>query len=205
MELAPKSSIIRPMEHIYKEAVSSHVSVIQLLAHDAALALAVSAIGRTAAQTLKNGGKILICGNGGSAADSQHIAAELVGRFGKDRPPLAAIALTVDSSAITAIGNDYDFSAIYARQVEGLGKPGDLLIGITTSGNSPNVVQAVMKAESMGLKTAGLTGANIESKIAAVADVCAHVPSSDTPRIQEAHILIGHIICAQIEKELFGI
>ncbi len=193
------------MEHIYKEAVNSHLSVIQLVAHDAALALAVAAIARAGALSLKNGGKILLCGNGGSAADSQHIAAELIGRFGKNRPPLAAIALTVDSSAITAIGNDYDFSAIYARQVEGLGKPGDLLIGITTSGNSPNVVQAMMKAKLMGLKTAGLTGTNIESKIAAVADVCVHIPTSDTPRIQEAHILIGHIICAQIEKELFGL
>lgn len=193
------------MEQIYKEAVSSHASVIQLVMHDAALALAVAAIGRTATQTLKNGGKILICGNGGSAADSQHIAAELVGRFGKDRPPLAAIALTVDSSAMTAIGNDYDFTAIYARQVEGLGKPDDLLIGITTSGNSPNVLQAIMKAKLMGLKTAGLTGGNVGSKIASLADVCAHVPSADTPRIQEAHILIGHIICAHIEKELFGV
>ena len=193
------------MEQIYKEAVSSHASVIQLVMHDAALALAVAAIGRTATQTLKNGGKILLCGNGGSAADSQHIAAELVGRFGKDRPPLAAIALTVDSSAMTAIGNDYDFTAIYARQVEGLGKPDDLLIGITTSGNSPNVLQAIMKAKLMGLKTASLTGGNLESKIATLADVCAHVPSTDTPRIQEAHILIGHIICAHIEKELFGV
>ncbi len=193
------------MEHIYKEAVSSHTSVIQLLAADASVSLAVSAIGRTAAQTLKNGGKIMLCGNGGSAADCQHIAAELVGRFGKDRPSLAAIALTVDTSAITAIGNDYDFGAIYARQIEGLGKPGDLLIGITTSGNSPNVVQAILKAKLMDIKTAGLTGSNLESKLAASADVCVHVPSSDTPRIQEAHILIGHIICAQIEKELFGI
>lgn len=168
------------------------------------MALAVAAIGQTAAQTLKTGGKILLCGNGGSAADSQHIAAELVGRFEKNRPPLAAIALTVDTSALTAIGNDYDFSAIYARQVEALGKPGDLLIGITTSGNSPNVLQAVVKAKAMGLKTAGLTGSNKESKIAGLADVCVHIPSSDTPRIQEAHILIGHIICAQIEKALFG-
>lgn len=203
--MVTKSAIIWAMEHIYKEAVSDHLSLIQLLAHDAAVALAVAAIGRTAAQTLKNGGKILLCGNGGSAADSQHIAAELVGRFCKDRPALAAIALTVDTSAITAIGNDYDFSAIYARQVEGLGKPDDLLIGITTSGNSPNIIQAITKAKLLGLKTAGLTGGNMDSKIAAIADVCVHVPSSHTPRIQEAHILIGHIICAQIEHQLFGL
>ncbi len=192
------------MEHIYKEAVSSHASVIQLLSTDIAVSLAVAAIARTAAETLKNGGKILLCGNGGSAADCQHIAAELVGRFRKDRPSLAALALTVDTSAITAIGNDYDFASIYARQIEGLGKPGDLLIGITTSGNSPNIIQAILKAKSMDIKTVGLTGSNQDSKIAASADVCVHIPSSDTPRIQEAHILVGHVICAQIEKELFG-
>ncbi len=192
------------MEHIYKEAVRSHASVIQLLSTDIAVSLAVAAIARTAAETLKNGGKILLCGNGGSAADCQHIAAELVGRFRKDRPSLAALALTVDTSAITAIGNDYDFASIYARQIEGLGKPGDLLIGITTSGNSPNIIQAILKAKSMDIKTVGLTGSNQDSKIAASADVCVHIPSSDTPRIQEAHILVGHVICAQIEKELFG-
>ncbi len=193
------------MKDLYKEALSSHLTVIQDITQDPTLADLVEEASGAAVNSLKNGGKLLLCGNGGSAADSQHIAAELVGRFGADRRPLPAIALTVDTSAITAIGNDYAFDLIYSRQVEGLGRKGDLLIGISTSGNSPNVLKAIEMAKEMGIVTVGLIGGNRNSAIAAAADICISVPSTATPRVQEAHILIGHIICRQIEKGLLGI
>jgi D-sedoheptulose 7-phosphate isomerase len=154
---------------------------------------------KLSADTIASGGKILLCGNGGSAADCQHIAAELVGRFKKERASMGAIALTVDTSILTALGNDYGFDLIFSRQVEGLGKPGDLLVGITTSGNSPNVIKAMKKAREMGMKTAGLTGSNEKAEIRNVSDVCVCVPSNDTPRIQEAHIMVGHIMCDHVE------
>jgi len=192
------------MDSIFKKSINSHIEVVATLLNAPGYAESVAALGRLAVQTLRNGNKILLCGNGGSAADSQHIAAELVGRFGTDRPSLAAMSLTVDTSALTSIGNDYDFHSIYSRQVEGLGKGGDLLIGISTSGNSPNVIQAMEKARTMGLKTAGLTGAGKKPRILEVSDVCVCVPSAETARIQEAHILIGHIVCEYVEKEMFG-
>ncbi len=155
------------------------------------------------AEALASGKKMLICGNGGSAADSQHIAAELVGRLraGHERPSLPAIALTTDSSIVTAIGNDYGFDQVYARQVEGLGESGDVLIGISTSGNSSNIVKAVQVARERQLRTIGLLGQQgilrdlVECPIA--------VPSTNTQRIQEAHIAIGHIICELVEDKLF--
>lgn len=155
------------------------------------------------AEALASGKKMLICGNGGSAADSQHIAAELVGRLraGHERPSLPAVALTTDSSIVTAIGNDYGFEQVYARQVEGLGESGDVLIGISTSGNSPNIVKAVQVARERQLRTIGLLGQQgilrdlVECPIA--------VPSTNTQRIQEAHIAIGHIICEIVEDKLF--
>lgn len=157
--------------------------------------------GKMAAETLQNGGKILFCGNGGSAADSQHLAAELTGRFIKDRGPLAAMALSTDTSALTCIGNDYSFEEVFARQVAGLGRPGDLLIGISTSGNSRNVIRAVEAAQKQGIQTLGLLGRDgglLRSQ-------CNHsivVPSPVTARIQECHILIGHTLCGLIEQEL---
>lgn len=150
--------------------------------------------------TISNGNKILFCGNGGSAADCQHIAAEFIGRFKKERPSIGAIALTVDTSILTALGNDYGFDLVFSRQVEGLGKPGDLLVGITTSGNSPNVVKAMKKAREIGMKTVGMTGSNDKAEIASVSDVCVRIPSADTPRIQEAHIMVGHIVCDYAEN-----
>ena len=147
--------------------------------------------------SLKSGGKVLIFGNGGSAADSQHIAAELVGRFKKERKPFAAIALTTNTSVLTAIANDYGYEAAFSRQVEALGKPGDVAIGISTSGNSPNVIGALKKAKALGLKTIGLSGDG--GKLKAACDISIAVPSKDTPRIQESHIMIGHIICELVE------
>jgi D-sedoheptulose 7-phosphate isomerase len=152
-------------------------------------------------QSLRNGGKVLLCGNGGSAADSQHIAAELTGRFIKERPPLAAISLSTDTSALTCIGNDYSFAEIFSRQVHALGRAGDCLIAISTSGNSDNVLKAVAVAKALGLFTIGLSGRN-GGKLAIEADTCIVVPSAVTARIQEAHILIGHTICGGIEQGL---
>ncbi|SEQ38210.1 D-sedoheptulose 7-phosphate isomerase [Giesbergeria anulus] len=162
---------------------------------------AVLQAGQLAAQVLRQGGKLLWCGNGGSAADSQHLAAELTGRFVQDRRPLAALALSTDTSALTCISNDYSFDEVFARQVQALGRPGDLLIGISTSGNSRNVIRAVQEAQQLGLHTLGLLGRDG----GALRPLCSHsivVPSQTTARIQEAHILIGHTLCGLIEQEL---
>lgn len=161
----------------------------------------VQRAGLMAAQTLQRGGKILFCGNGGSAADSQHLAAELTGRFIKDRKPLAAVALSTDTSALTCIGNDYSFDEVFARQVAGLGRPEDLLIGISTSGNSGNVLRAVEEAQKIGMQTLGLLGRDGGK----LRGLCMHsivVPHAVTARIQECHILIGHTLCGLIEQEL---
>jgi D-sedoheptulose 7-phosphate isomerase len=149
---------------------------------------------------LRNGKKILLCGNGGSAADAQHIAAEFVGRYEKERRGLPSIALTTDTSALTALGNDYGFERIYARQVEALANEGDVLIGISTSGNSPNILAAVMAARQIGCTTIGLTGAK-GKKLAGVCDAAILVPSERTARIQEAHITIGHIWCEMVDAK----
>jgi D-sedoheptulose 7-phosphate isomerase len=149
--------------------------------------------------SLKDGGKIMLCGNGGSAADSQHIAAELSGRFKKERKPLAGIALTTDTSALTAIGNDYGFEQIFSRQVEALAKEEDTLIAISTSGNSKNVINAIESAKKIGCKIITLTGKN-GGKMKDLGDVNIVIPSNDTPRIQEMHIMVGHMICAFIDE-----
>ena len=151
--------------------------------------------------SLKNRGKVLICGNGGSAADSQHFAAELIGRYKKERNSIPAIALTCDTSILTSIGNDYGFEKVFSRQVEGLGNKGDILVGISTSGESKNVVEAMAMARSRGLLTIGLLGCG-GGRIAEACDLSVIVPCNDTPRIQEAHILIIHILCLIIEEEL---
>jgi D-sedoheptulose 7-phosphate isomerase len=166
----------------------------------------VAIIGETAKLIIdayRNGKKVILFGNGGSAADAQHIAAELVGKYYMDRRPLPAEALTVNTSSLTAIGNDYAFERIFARQVEALGNPGDVAIGISTSGNSPNVIEAIRAAKKKGMITIGLTGAE-GGRLRNEVDYCICVPSKDTPRIQEAHILIGHIWCELIERALFG-
>jgi D-sedoheptulose 7-phosphate isomerase len=149
-------------------------------------------------ETLKNGNKVLLCGNGGSAADAQHIAAELTGRYKTERKGLAAIALTTDTSALTAISNDYGYNRVFDRQVEALVREGDLLIGISTSGDSLNIVSALLLAKDMGAKTLGLAGKE-GGKMNYVCDLNLVVPSDDTPRIQEMHILIGHIICQSVD------
>lgn len=161
----------------------------------------IAKLAKVMLSTVKSGHKILLFGNGGSAADSMHIAAELVGRFKKERKALPAIALTANISTLTALGNDYDFDYIFERQVEAFGDKGDMAIGISTSGSSKNVVRGILKASKMGIKTAVLTG-NKKGDLFKVADLCVRVPSENTPRVQEAHIAIGHIVCELIEDAL---
>jgi D-sedoheptulose 7-phosphate isomerase len=152
-------------------------------------------------QALRAGNKLLFCGNGGSAADAQHLAAELIGRYKKERAPFPAIALTVDSSALTAIANDYGYECVFRRQVEGLGQKGDVLIGLSTSGNSPNVLSAIACAKERGLSTIGLSGIT-GGKLRELADVAICVPSSVANTIQEMHIAVGHVLCDLIESAL---
>lgn len=160
-------------------------------------------VGNKITDVFKKGNKLLLCGNGGSAADSQHIAAEFVNRFRKDRNPLPAIALTTDTSILTSISNDYDYKYSFSKQVQALGQKGDVLIAISTSGMADNVIEAVNTAKKKGLSTIGLTGDG-GGKLKNLADICIKVPSHDTPRIQEAHILIGHLLCDIVEKKVFG-
>jgi D-sedoheptulose 7-phosphate isomerase len=154
-------------------------------------------------QSYKKGGKLIIFGNGGSAADAQHIAAEMINKFYFSRPPLPALALNTNSSAMTAIGNDVSFDQVFSQQVEAFAKPEDIIWGISTSGNSKNVIEALKKAKSIGLKTIVLTGKG-GGQCKAYADIFLEAPSTVTPRIQETHILIAHIICGLVEKALFG-
>ena len=154
-------------------------------------------------QCFENGNKVLFCGNGGSAADSQHLAAEFVARFNFDRPALNAIALTVDTSALTAIGNDYGYDYIFSRQVEALGVAGDILVGFSTSGRSKNVLAAFEAAKKQNITTIGMLGQDGRD-IGNIADISLNMPSSETPKIQEGHIISGHIICALVEEKMFG-
>ena len=163
---------------------------------------AVVAAARMLAQVLLSGGKVLIFGNGGSAADAQHLAAEFVNRFQVERPPLAALALTTDTSVLTSIGNDYGFLEVFAKQVRALGRPGDVAWGISTSGSSANVVEALKAAREMGLKTLALSGGD-GGPVAAQAEVALIVPSNSTPRIQEVHLTIGHVLCDLVDYLLF--
>ncbi|MFT3673429.1 SIS domain-containing protein [Aestuariivirga sp.] len=165
------------------------------------LELDIKAAATACIAALRAGRKVIFCGNGGSAADAQHLAAELMGRFLIDRRPLAALSLTVDTSALTAIGNDYGFENVFARQLRGIGAPGDILIGLSTSGNSRNVVSALIAAKEMEIQTVALTGAH-GGEMAKRADFVIAVPHTQTNHIQEAHITIGHMICAMVEEAL---
>lgn len=158
-----------------------------------------SAITAAVIEAYQKGGKAILFGNGGSAADAQHLAAEFLGRYYFDRPPLPAVALTVDTSAMTAIANDYSFDVVFSRQLEALARPGDVAIGFSTSGNSENVIRALQVAKSMGLVTLGLSGQD-GGRMKDVVDYCVCVPSGDVPRIQECHALLGHILCELVER-----
>jgi len=181
---------------IFENAIFEHLEVLEKVKN---LQEDVNLIAYKCKEALENGNTIFLMGNGGSAADSQHIAAELVGRFVKERKGLPAIALTTDTSILTAIGNDYGYDEVFSRQIEALVKPNDIVIGTTTSGNSTNIIKAINKAKKSGAITIGLTGKD-GGLLKDVCDYCIVIPSNTTARIQEAHILIGHIICEMIEE-----
>lgn len=189
-------------EHRVSNLIEQSIATKQSLLKSADVISTVAKVSEVLVQALKSGNKVLLFGNGGSAADAQHIAAELVGRFAFDRPPLPALALSVNSSCVTAIGNDYGYDRVFSRQLEALARSGDVAIGISTSGNSPNVSLALSVAKKMGLHTVALTGQTGGQLLNAV-DFCIRAPSNQTPRIQECHILIGHIISELVEQEIF--
>jgi len=182
---------------IAAEIATTAANFARLAAQTPAIAGAAEAM----IKTLRGGGKIMLCGNGGSAADAQHLAAELVGRYLKDRAPLAALALTVDTSALTAIANDYAFEEVFARQIAGLGRPGDLLLALSTSGDSANVLAAVAAARANGIATIALTGAG-GGRLAPLADLAIRVPAARSNAVQELHIAVGHILCGIVEDAL---
>jgi D-sedoheptulose 7-phosphate isomerase len=187
---------------LIRQRFADSAAVKRALAGDEHVAF-TAALAGLIAERLRAGGKVLLCGNGGSAADATHLAAELVGRFHFDRPALAALSLSDNASAVTCIANDYDFDEVFARQVRAHGREGDVLIAISTSGGSPNVVRAVAAARELGLHTAAFTGAD-GGELADVCDLALRAPSDETPRIQEAHMLVGHTVCELVEAELFG-
>lgn len=186
-----------------KKAIQNSVSAKQAILADDFLIDIIEKISEEFIRAFQNEKKVLLCGNGGSAADAQHLAAEFSGRFYKNRKPLFAEALHVNTSYLTAVANDYSYEQVFSRMVETMGKDGDVLVGISTSGSSKNVIKALQMAKNLGMVTVGFTG----QRGSAMKDICQYavvVPSADTPRIQEAHMLIGHIIAEIVEKELFG-
>ena len=186
------------MTTLFQHNLQRHLELFNRLA---VLDVPVMRVAGSIADCLKRGGKLMICGNGGSAADSQHIAAEFTGRFIDDRRALAAMALSTDSSALTCIGNDYSFDEVFSRQVAGLGRAEDCLLGISTSGNSKNVIRAVEEAQRIGMRSIGLLGRD-GGRLGSLCDDAIIVPSDVTARIQEAHILIAHTICGAVEQML---
>jgi len=182
--------------------IQASIAVKEALLRDTELISTVSKVSALLIDAFHRKNKVILFGNGGSAADAQHIAAEFVGRFAFNRAALPALALNVNTSCVTAIGNDYGFDQVFSRQIEALGRAGDVAVGISTSGNSVNVIQAVSVAKQMGLHTVGLNGGN-GGKLKAAVDHCICIPSNETPRIQECHMLIGHIISELVERAIF--
>ena len=190
------------MQAYITDQIARSQQVLHALAADAALQAALQAAAEACIASLRQGGKLLFAGNGGSAADAQHMAGEFVSRFEFDRPGLAAVALTTDTSILTAIGNDYGYERLFARQVQALGRPGDVLLVYSTSGRSPNILRALEAARAQALVTVGLTG----NRGGPMHELCDHllaVPSPDTPKIQEGHLVLGHILCGLVERALF--
>jgi D-sedoheptulose 7-phosphate isomerase len=185
-----------------KEIITASISTKEKILHDPALITLLQKVADEVANCYTHDGKVLFCGNGGSAADAQHIAAELSGRFYFDRDPLDAEALHVNSSYLTAVANDYSYDQIYSRLIKARGKKGDILVGLSTSGNSGNVIRAFELANQIGMITVGMTGES-GGKMKDLSTYLLNVPSSDTPRIQESHIMMGHIICELVEGKLF--
>lgn len=189
-------------EALVQRRVRESIDVVERLLDDV-LVREIVEVADAVVRSYREGGKVLLFGNGGSAADAQHLAAELVGRFQRERAPLPALALTTNTSALTALANDYDYGMIFARQVEAFGRPGDVAVGLSTSGSSGNVVEGLRAAKSAGLVGVALTGER-GGPVAEAADHALRAPSDATPRVQEAHALIGHIVCELVEDELFA-
>lgn len=191
------------MKNYIKNQIKLSFETKQAIYENEELLNKIEEVSRLCVELYKGDKKTILAGNGGSAADAQHIAAEIVGRYGFDRPSLPSLALTTDTSALTAIGNDYGYDKVFSRQLEGMGQKGDIFIGISTSGNSQNLINAFEVAKKKNILSVALVGKD-GGKMAEIADISLIVPSDSTPRIQESHILIGHIICDIIEKEIFG-
>lgn len=191
------------MQDYISGEIEKNRQTVARLAEDKALLATIEKIAKKGTEVIKSGGKLLFAGNGGSAADSQHLAAEIISRLCYDRPAMAAIALTTDTSALTAIGNDYAYENVFSRQLEGLGNKGDMFFAISTSGNSANVIKAIEVACKRGVITVGFTGQS-GGKMKDMCDYMIRIPSNETPHIQECHIMVGHIICALIEEQIHG-
>ena len=191
-----------PLKSTIRNQIRQSADNFMAMSADEELLECVGVVASACVGALRNGNKVLFAGNGGSAADSQHLAGELVSRFYYDRPGLPSFALTTDTSVLTAIGNDYGYERLFARQIEAVGVAGDIFFAISTSGNSPNILEAIRTAREKGLITVGMTGSN-GGELAGLCDHCLRVPSDATPRIQEGHILLGHTVCQMIEAELF--
>lgn len=189
------------MEKI-KQLIQASISVKQQLMEDDALVSVIGAVAGVITNAFRDGRRVYFCGNGGSAADAQHLAAEFSGRFYTDRKALPAEALHCNTSYITAVGNDYSYDVIYARLIDGIGQPGDVLVGLSTSGNSANIIKAFEVARERGMVTVGFTG-QTGGQMKALSDYLINIPSTDTPRIQESHILAGHIVCQLVEETYF--
>ncbi len=189
---------------LLRDRIARSIALKQVLLADEYFHGLIMQVAMQIVESLDRGGKVFFCGNGGSAADSQHLAAEFTGRFLKERRALPAIALSVNTSSLTAIGNDYGFDLVFARQLEALGKEGDVVVGLSTSGNSPNVMRALEAANSKSIFSVALTGKS-GGNLKNIADCTICIPSDETPRIQECHILTGHLICEIVEEAMFGI
>ncbi len=195
-------SIFGTMQEKIRSIIQASIDTKQKVLSDATLISRIETVSKLIAKAFADGHKVLFCGNGGSAADAQHLAAEFSGRFYTDRDPLPSEALHCNTSYITAVANDYSYDQIYSRIVKGTGKPGDVLVGLSTSGNSVNIIKALQEAKKIGMISVVLTGES-GGKMKDICDHLINVPSTDTPRIQESHITIGHIICQLVEEELF--
>ena len=191
------------VQNTINDLIKASISVKEQIISDGIMAPILEEVIQIITNTFQNGGAVYFCGNGGSAADAQHLAAEFSGRFYKDRKALPSEALHCNTSYLTAVANDYSYDVIYSRLIEGIARKGDVLIGLSTSGNSGNILKAFEMANSMGVITIGMTGAG-GGKMKALSNYLIEVPSNTTPRIQESHILIGHIICELVEKNIFG-
>lgn len=191
------------MTNLVREQLAGGMAVLEAVANDAAIHATLARAAEATASALKAGHKLMVAGNGGSAADAQHLVAEFVSRLVEDRPAMRAVALTTDTSILTAIGNDYGYERVFARQIEALGQAGDVFMGISTSGNSPSVLRALELSRKMGIATIGLTGSS-GGKMPPLCDYCVRIPSDVTMYIQQAHLALEHIFCMMVERSYFG-